>query len=356
MPGMLDTHPYPWHLREARELHIVLCQLYPTSKGAVFVARQAGIPEYDINGDQKAYLVWVEVLDLGAASKKNRNMVTLVREQYRDNSHVPFLDALLNDEAPVFDSEPRGNLGAPEFLAGTDEIFEKEALLFRDDLTMPIGRIPWLIGVLEKLKALAPAVCRFQVSGGGVSKHGTGFRVADDLLLTNYHVLTIAGGKLARAVAEFGFDDDGRGGSEKSTAVQCDVANVRADKDDDWGIVRVAEPLPDTIPILRLSEAASPVLEGPAFIVQHPGGNRKRVGFVRNQIINITDRVIHYLTDTQSGSSGAPVFDDTGRLIAVHHAGGRPQEVAGKPAIQKNEGIVIPVVLEGLARAGIKVP
>jgi len=283
-------------------------------------------------------------------------MVMLVREQHRDYARVAFLDALLAGDTPVLESEPRGNLGKPEFITGTDEIFEPEALLFRDDLTLPIGRIPWLVGVLEKLQALAPAVCRLEVSGGGVWKHGTGFRIAHDLLLTNYHVLTISGGKLAQAVAEFGFDDDGRGGGKTSTAVRCDVASVRADRAGDWGVIRVMDSLPDGIPIIRLSEAATPLLNDPAFVVQHPGGTRKRVGFVRNQIINITDRVIHYLTDTQSGSSGAPVFDDMGRLIALHHAGGRPQEVAGKPAIQKNEGIVIPVVLEGLARATIEVP
>lgn len=356
MPGVLDSHPYPWHVAEGRELHIVLCQLYPTSRGAVFVARQAGLAEYMINAEQQPYLVWKEVLDLGAGSRKNREVVLLAREQHRENARVPFLDALLAGGAPVLDSEPRGNLGAPAFLVGTDEIFEKEALLFRDDLTLPIGRIPWLIGVLERLQALAPAVCRFEVSGAGITKHGTGFRIGEDLLLSNYHVLMIGGGNPARAVAEFGYDDDGRGGGAASTAVTCDVASVRAEPADDWGIIRVAQPLPDAIPILPLSGAASPVLEAPAFIVQHPGGNRKRVGFVRNKITDITDRVIHYLTDTQSGSSGAPVFDDAGRIIALHHAGGRPQEVAGRPVMLKNEGIRIPTVLAGLARAGVVVP
>ncbi len=43
-----------------------------------------------------------------------------------------------------------------------------------------------------------------------------------------------------------------------------------------------------------------------AFIIQHPNGDRKRLGFVRNLITSVDDRVIHYLTDTQQGASGQP--------------------------------------------------
>ena len=46
-----------------------------------------------------------------------------------------------------------------------------------------------------------------------------------------------------------------------------------------------------------------------AFIVQHPDGQQKRLGFVRNMITAVTDDRVQYLTDTQPGSSGAPVFD-----------------------------------------------
>ena len=356
MTAVLDMERYPWHLAEARELHMVLCRLYPTSKGAMFIARQAEIDEARIFAEQEAYFVWQQILDRGAETHKNRNVVARVREQHPASSYRAFLDAMLASETPVLDAEPRGQAGAPVFLAGTDEIFEEEAYLFHDDLTLPVGKIPWLIGVLEMLKALAPAVCRLTVARAGRSKRGTGFRIAPDLLLSNHHVLTFAGESPTQVIAEFGYDDDGRGAGAESTAVSCDVTSVRSEPVDDWAVIRVSEPLPDTIPAIQLSAHAAPLLNEPAFIVQHPGGDRKRLGFVRNQITEIKARVVHYLTDTQFGSSGAPVFNDSGALIALHHAGGRPQEVAGKPPLLKNEGVLIASVLEGLGRAGVAVP
>jgi V8-like Glu-specific endopeptidase len=80
------------------------------------------------------------------------------------------------------------------------------------------------------------------------------------------------------------------------------------------------------------------------------------VGFVRNQVSFFDDRVVHYLTDTQEGSSGSPVFDRQGRLIALHHAGGRPQEVVGRSPMRKNEGIRISRIISGLTSQNVQVP
>ncbi len=106
-------------------------------------------------------------------------------------------------------------------------------------------------------------------------------------------------------------------------------------------------------PIIKLSDAVDPELHTPAYIIQHPEGQSKRIGFVRNQVADFTDRVVHYLTDTQEGSSGAPVFNGDGKLIALHHAGGRPQQIPGRSPVKKNEGIRIARILTALQQQGV---
>lgn len=112
----------------------------------------------------------------------------------------------------------------------------------------------------------------------------------------------------------------------------------------------------DAWPVLKLTEAVSPETGAPAYIIQHPSGDRKRIGFVRNTVTSFDDLVVHYLTDTQEGSSGAPVFNARGQLIALHHAGGRPQQVVGKPPVKKNEGIRITRILKRLQSESVILP
>lgn len=227
--------------------------------------------------------------------------------------------------------------------------------LFHDDLTLEIGRVTWLIAVLQRLLAVGPSVVRLNVRWPTSQKRGTAFRIADDLLLTNWHVMHDGLTPAASVVADVGFEDDGNGGQKAPTSIPCDVTTIRGNEADDWAVIGVATPLDAAIPIIKLSEAATPMIAAPAFIVQHPLGESKRIAFVRNQVTDFDDRVVHYLSDTQSGSSGSPVFDEKCKLIALHHVGGRPLEVAGKPPLRKNEGIRISRITAGLMSLGLMV-
>jgi V8-like Glu-specific endopeptidase len=354
---ILKAFPFPWATREAQDLHITMCQLYPTAKGALFIAQKIDLEVYRLNGDQEPYFVWKEVLDMAANTGKVRDLVQLVRDQNKNNPSRNVLDDLLAEKA-VMSSELRAPDGTPVFITATDTVSEQEALLFRDDLTLSTGRIPWLIEILLRLQTLSPAVCRLECRYGDHPSTGTGFRIGPDLILTNWHVLVNSWTtRTATAVsAGFGYDDDANGKPKTADSYDCDVTSIVTNRDDDWGVIRTQKPLPDSVPIIALSTGADPKEETPAFILQHPQGLPKRVGYVRNTITMCNDRVFHYLTDTQPGSSGSPVFDNQGRLIGLHHVGGRPQEVAGKMPLKKNEGIRIQRVIEGLAKAGIRHP
>ncbi len=353
MSATVDTAPYPWARRDAQDLHLALCEMYPTSKGAAFMAAKAGLNIAMLNVDQSAFLLWKDVLDTCAGAQKTRRLVELASEQNPDSPHRPFLDSLLQATPVPTDRQPRTADGAPVFLVSNDRVTEQEALLFHDDLTLPIGRVSWLIGALQRLLELAPAVCRLDVVVPGDSKRATAFRIGPDLLLTNWHALHFGNVAAAQVTAEFGFEDDGQGGTLATTGVPCDVATMRGDAADDWCVIRSAAPIAASVPAIALSGAADPVKNAPAFIIQHPGGEKKRVAYTRNQITDFDDRVVHYLSDTQYGSSGAPVLNDAGKILALHRSGGRPQEIAGKPPVKKNEGTRIARVVAGLTAAGI---
>ncbi|MCY1059398.1 trypsin-like peptidase domain-containing protein [Nannocystis sp. SCPEA4] len=358
MPSILRQSPFPFHSPAAQQLHRSLSELFPSTKSAMVVAERAGLDTGTIFSEQAPFYLWFDLLAAAARAGMCHELVQQARDLLNAaNPKRPLLDAVLAAEPVPIEIEPRDEANGPRFIRRTDEVSEQEALLFHDDLTLSIGRLPRLIGALQRLLELGPTVCRFEVEFAGTPAYGTGFRIGPDLLLSNWHVFHDRGGRRAvQAVAEFGHEEDRQGQPLAARPVRCDMASVQGDDDDDWAVVRTSEPLDASVPILALSAAADPVMNEPAFIIQHPLGFRKRVGFVRNQISFFDDRVVQYLTDTQEGSSGAPVFDGEGRLIALHHAGGRPQELPGRVPLKKNEGIRISRIVAGLAQRGIQAP
>src|SRR6185436_16062147 len=108
MPALLDTFPYPWPDPDAQELHATLCQIYPTSKGALFVVARVGLDPAMLNGDQPVYFLWKDILEASATAGKTRAIVQLVSDQNANNPRRPFLVALLQSQPAVTDREPRG--------------------------------------------------------------------------------------------------------------------------------------------------------------------------------------------------------------------------------------------------------
>lgn len=360
MPSILDQLPFPWADPIAQQLHITLTRLHPTPQRATSVAERVGIDTAFLDAQQPPVFVWHDILDLAAQGGLTRQLVRTARELLNEqNPQRAFFDDLLADIAPPIDSEARNPDGTAVFIRDDDSITEPEALLYRDDLTLETGRLPAFIQTLQHLAGLASAVCKIEARFPGETGTGTGFRIAPDLVLTNWHVLHEQTGSHAPASEvelEFGFEDDGQGGTIASTAVAGDVDSIVTDMSNDWAVIRPTSPLPVEFVTLRLSEAVEPIKGEGAYIVQHPGGRRKRVAFVRNQVSDFDDRVVTYLTDTEPGSSGSPVLNAAGQLIGLHHAGGTPQAITGRPPITKNEGIRIPRVVDGLKRHGISAP
>jgi hypothetical protein len=354
--ALLDELVYPWPDPLAQQLHRTLIALQPSGPPVLLLAQQAGINTSLVSEQQPVALLWRDVLEHSARANRLRGLVHQVLDLLGpDHPARPFLQQLLDGARPPISAEPRAADATPAFLHADDSVSGLEAMLFGDDLTIPIGHVPGLIAALGKVLVIGPSVCKLTVGLGGAEQYGTAFRIGPDLLLTNWHVVhrRSDGASAVQVDAEFGFEDDAERGLLAPRVVRCEPAAVASDQADDWAVVRTLDPLDDAWPSVTLTGLPVPVLQAPAFIVQHPMGQRKRVGFVRNQISHVDDRVVHYLTDTDVGSSGAPVLDGGGRLIALHHRGGRPRQAPGRPPLRKNEGVRMSRIANALANAGM---
>lgn len=358
MASLFKEFPYPWHRRDAQQLHQLLSRTFYTQQAVLQLVLQSQLNPAAINFSQPVTFVWRETIDEAVNQGALRTLVQHAHDSLNAASPVrQSLAAILADNINP-DPEPTTASGKPNFINGNSDIGKDEALLYRDDLMLQIGKVPTLIKVLQAMLHYSPAVCKLTLSINGYPQFGTAFRIGEDMLLTNWHVLhKLPEETPATAVhAEFGYEYDAADGPLPPTIIECDAASIVSDKDDDWAIIRTKTPMDAAWPIIKLSEAASPKLNSPAYIIQHPNGDRKRLGFVRNQVSFFNERIVHYLTDTQEGSSGAPVFNSAGQLIALHHRGGEPQEVLGRPPTKKNEGIRISRIKEGLTAKNIAFP
>lgn len=155
----------------------------------------------------------------------------------------------------------------------------------------------------------------------------TGFLVAPDLLITNWHVFP------SRADAEgcganFLYEQTDRGLSRGLLFALEPARFFVSDKALDFAVVAVA-PRTDRGELLAdlgqitLIEARPKILKGqPVNIIQHPEGGAKQYAVSQNRLVDILEDegFLQYETDTLEGSSGAPAFSEQWELVALHHA------------------------------------
>lgn len=341
--SILGESPFPFHKPDGQELWRVIAGMFPVPFDAITFAQRFGVDPLDVQPNLTPRQLWYFLLQQTAIQGTTRDMVTEARNRHPRSPHAPFLTALIDDQDCIVSAEP---------VDFDPTITQPEALLFTDDLTMPAGQLPNLIATLQRLYMLLPAVCLLRVKSAGMSFYGTGFRIGPDLVLTNEHVLFPQHQQATEVWADFGFDVDPSGALLPVVSRAGDPASIQGDHADDWAVVRVANMDP-AWPAIDLANPPTPQKGERAYVIQHPAAQHKRIGFVRNMISDVTDQHVQYMTDTQPGSSGSPVLDDAGRVIALHHRGGTPTQVTGMAPLTKNQGVRISRVRAGLVAKGL---
>jgi endonuclease G, mitochondrial len=202
----------------------------------------------------------------------------------------------------------------------------------RDGLTLErlIGNSDLFpISYLEAGLRAAKSVCRIEMrdSIGRVLGYGTGFLVSPSLLLTNNHVLEDE--DAARySLAQFNYETDLNLLPRPVRSFRIDPDRFFiTDRDLDFTLVAVENVSSEGVCLaefgfLPFIPAAGKILVGEyVSSIQHPEGAPKAVVVRENELIALLDNFVHYVTDTQPGSSGSPVFSDDWKVVALHHAG-----------------------------------
>lgn len=233
----------------------------------------------------------------------------------------------------------------PFVIIGSEKLWAEKVVGFNN--LRPIAFLQ--LGVL-----LSRAVAHITIPGLGA---GTGFMIADDLLLTNNHVLPDPA-TAAQALIRFNYETDLNGTLQPTDSYRClpedgfhtsvhieglPVSLERLD----YTVIRLDRSAGKTWGKIPLSDSDVRVPQD-VVIIQHPGGMPKQIAIADNETAFVDDLVCQYLTDTLPGSSGSPVFDDGWNLIALHHSGGWIPQPGDPTSHLRNEGIRIGPILNDL--------
>lgn len=202
------------------------------------------------------------------------------------------------------------------------------------------------VNFLDRCSLVRQAVGRITAESDKGRIRATGFLVAPGLVLTNHHVLPddkVAG----TGSIEFGYRYDVAGEMGATTRFELDPGRFFvADEDLDFAVVAVRQEstsgraLIADFGYLRLHPEPGKVRETDfVTIIQHPDGQPMQIALRENQVTRFQDAdpFVQYEADTAHGSSGAPVFNDSLQIAALH-SGGRIQRTADGEYVLRGGG------------------
>lgn len=215
------------------------------------------------------------------------------------------------------------------------------------------------------LKAFESVGCVMNDIG---ARLGTGFLVRGSWLkpafgevpvfVTNAHVISDrVSGAIPRDKASVSFELDPKVKGRrpeyqvKEILFTSDPGDLGSRNRDDDALdcsVVLLEDLPPTASVLTPTNNL-PLLSAltKAFVAGHPRGGGLQIALHDSQLLDIDDeqRLIHYRTPTEPGSSGSPVFNADWEVMGLHHAGTKETpRLHGDGTYEANEGIALSAI------------
>jgi hypothetical protein len=198
----------------------------------------------------------------------------------------------------------------------------------------------------EKLVRIERQVCRVELEGKAL---GTGFLVGPDTVLTNWHVLEAANNAIDKLSCRFDYVRLSDGTIQAGQLIPLAPAGSletspysQAEKTDepetplptadelDYALLRLVTRAGEqqvegsARGWIVLPKSAPPLpADAPILIVQHPEGGPMKLALDTQAVKgrNGNGTRIRYLTNTDPGSSGSPVFTIDWGIVALHHYG-----------------------------------
>ncbi len=310
-------------------LRSVLAELYTSERDARLIVTDLGWPPAQIGFHPEAINTWFAVLEY---AKKRKAIDAVLFRALADYPENDTLLSLKNGQIPAFreGAEARDWQGAarPKLEALTGQVSSLVPISF-----LEIG--------LERARAVARVAF---IDGSS----GSGFLIADNILITNHHVLHNPA-EARTASAQFNYQLTTSGTVAAADVYRFDPDRFfRTSPEDDWTAVALEDN-----PSSRWGRIDLQIIKVDAGdrvnIIQHPGGGYKQIAYFSNIVAYAGAGRVQYLTDTLPGSSGSPVFDRNWDVVALHRSGGWQTEPGGNTVHYRNEGIAIDRIIRGLA-------
>lgn len=328
--GVNTTLLYSWSGDYMQNLHDLLANLFDNPTDPKQFSEFADLPTGEIVFQLSMRSQWFNVLDMARKVNKVSDIIDQAIKDPRGKNNLALKAAkekkLKEFRGPEFDTHP----------IPSDEHLEK--ISGRQSTMLPIS-------FLQQGLNYSNAVARVVLMDGS---SGTGFLIDDNRFITNHHVLETA--KIATSARiYFNYQENIKGLALPYEAVELLPNELfKTSKKWDWTAVKVKGDMNTkygAIPFVKIDK--NPDIDSFTMIIQHPMGEPKKIAMFRNLITYADNNIIQYVTDTQKGSSGSPVFNDKWELIALHHAG-YEEDYDTKLRFATNEGIHINRVIEGV--------
>jgi len=345
---MIDDYPVQWQAADVQKMLRILESIYRRDE-IESIVEDAGLPAHKVGWHPQPAITWRSVFNVAASqSAVNALLDQVVQERPALKASV---DQLRSANGQVMaDDLPASDPGRLDFDATGWKNFSEDG---RAEAIIVAGQptfvdVAFLALGLDRARSVCRLGVRFPEEGSG-----TGFRIGTHHLLTNHHVVydhQRADRKAMAADAWFNYEADVHGQPKKVVQIACDVDSIVGEKADDWALIRTAEPIPDDFPALPITGADIPRIDDRVYIIQHPYGQPKKVAFQHNLVRAVGPDTIQYWTDTDLGSSGSPVFDETWRVVGLHHFAVSAQ---GDPTNVRNQGRRIDRIVERMQHLGV---